>query len=247
MPTLLSVSNLHMKFGSKEVLKGVDLSVSSSECVIVMGPSGSGKSTLLRCINHLEKPFAGEMILGERKIAMAHWHKSDIAYVRSNTSMVFQNYNLFAHRTVLQNVMEGLVYVRRMPKNEAAEIALHYLEQTGMLEWRDCYPATLSGGQQQRVGIARAMALQPKLIMFDEPTSALDPELVAEVLRTMKRVAEMGIAMLVVTHEVAFAKEVASRVVIMDDGNIAEEGTSDDIFNRPKNPRTMKFLNLLNR
>ena len=245
MTKLLDIHNLHKSYGKKEVLKGIDFSMEASEKVIVMGPSGSGKSTLLRCINHLEKANDGTMAFGDRTIDMGKWHRDDIKYVRNNTSMVFQNYNLFEHKTALQNVMEGLVHVRKIPRAEAEETALYYLERTGMLEWKDSYPSTLSGGQQQRVGIARALALHPKLVMFDEPTSALDPELVSDVLDIMRQVADTGIAMLVVTHEVSFAKDVADRVVIVDDGVIIEEGEAKRVLEAPQEARTKAFLNIL--
>jgi L-cystine transport system ATP-binding protein len=245
MSVLLSIADLHMSYGKNEVLKGVDLAVQKGERVIIMGPSGSGKSTLLRCINHLEKASAGTMVFDGRTIDLANWHKDDIQYMRLNTSMVFQNYNLFTHMTTLENVMEGLVHVRKMNRLEAKEIALHYLDKTGMIKWQDCYPSTLSGGQQQRVGIARALALQPKLVMFDEPTSALDPELVGEVLNVMKQVALEGITMLVVTHEVAFARDVADTIVILDGGKIVEKGSTQNVLQNPQNPRAKKFFKML--
>ena len=230
--------------------------------IIIMGTSGSGKSTLLRCINHLEKASEGEMIFDGRHISLNNWKKDDIQYIRLNTSMVFQNYNLFAHKTALENITEGLIHVRNKSKKEAIEIAEAYLEKTGMLEWKnsypsclkqvgmydkkDAYPSTLSGGQQQRVGIARALALKPKIIMFDEPTSALDPELVGDVLNVMRQVAEDGITMLVVTHEVAFAKDVADRIAILDKGVILEIGSPDEILKNPKNEKTQRFFSMLN-
>ena len=244
--TILSIKNLHMKYGNNEVLKGIDLNVKSGEKIIIMGTSGSGKSTLLRCINHLEKASEGEMIFDGRHISLNNWKKDDIQYIRLNTTMVFQNYNLFAHKTALENITEGLIHVRNKSKKEAIEIAEAYLEKTGMLEWKNSYPSMMSGGQQQRVGIARALALKPKIIMFDEPTSALDPELVGDVLNVMRQVAEDGITMLVVTHEVAFAKDVADRIAILDKGVILEIGSPDEILKNPKNEKTQRFFSMLN-
>lgn len=245
--TILSLHSLHMSYGDHEVLKGIDLKVKNGEKVVIMGTSGSGKSTLLRCINHLEKTKSGEMVFDGRKIDLSGWHKQDIQYMRLNTSMVFQSYNLFAHKTVLENVMEGLVYVRKMPRKQAEEISIRYLEKTGMADWKESYPSMLSGGQQQRVGIARALALHPKVIMFDEPTSALDPELVGEVLNVMKQVADAGITMLVVTHEIAFARDVADTIAILDEGVIIEKGPAKQILQNPENPRTRRFLNMIDR
>ena len=244
--TILSIKNLHMKYGNNEVLKGIDLNVYSGDKIIIMGTSGSGKSTLLRCINHLENASEGEMIFDGRHISLNNWKKDDIQYIRLNTSMVFQNYNLFAHKTALENITEGLIHVRNKSKKEAIEIAEAYLEKTGMLEWKNSYPSMMSGGQQQRVGIARALALKPKIIMFDEPTSALDPELVGDVLNVMRQVAEDGITMLVVTHEVAFAKDVADRIAILDKGVILEIGSPDEILKNPKNEKTQRFFSMLN-
>lgn len=243
--TILSIRDLHMKYGDNEVLKGIDLDVKNGEKIIIMGTSGSGKSTLLRCINHLEKASAGEMFFDGRRIEFNNWKNHDIQYVRLNTSMVFQNYNLFAHKTALENITEGLIHVRKKSKNEAIEIAENYLEKTGMIEWKDCYPAMMSGGQQQRVGIARALALQPRIIMFDEPTSALDPELVGDVLNVMRQVAEVGITMLVVTHEVAFARDVADRIAILDQGVILEMGSPEKILKNPENEKTRRFFSML--
>lgn len=244
--TILSIRDLHMKYNDNEVLKGINLDVKNGEKIIIMGTSGSGKSTMLRCINHLEKATAGEMIFDGKKIEFNNWKKHDIQYVRLNTSMVFQNYNLFAHKTALENITEGLIHVRKMNRHEAIEIAETYLEKTGMIEWKDRYPSMMSGGQQQRVGIARALALQPQIIMFDEPTSALDPELVGEVLKVMRQVAEAGITMLVVTHEVAFARDVADKIAILDQGVILEMGSPEEILKNPKNEKTRKFFSMLN-
>lgn len=243
--TILSIKNLHMKYHENEVLKGINLEVKNGEKIIIMGTSGSGKSTLLRCINHLEKATEGEMIFDGKCINFNHWKREDIQYVRLNTSMVFQNYNLFLHKTALENITEGLVHVRKINSKEAIAIAEKYLEKVGMLKWKNQYPSMMSGGQQQRVGIARALALHPKIIMFDEPTSALDPELVGDVLNIMRQVADEGITMLVVTHEVAFAKDVADKIAILDQGVIVEMGTPKEILQNPKNEKTRRFFKML--
>lgn len=245
MAALLEIRGLKMSYGENEVLKGVDLSVQMGEKVIIMGTSGSGKSTLLRCINHLEKTTSGTMCFSGHTIDLSSWGKKDISFMRHNTTMVFQNYCLFEHMTVLQNVMEGLIQVQKKTKQEAQKLALHYLELTNMLDKKDYYPSALSGGQQQRVGIARALALRPKVILFDEPTSALDPELVGGILTLIKQVAREGITMLIVTHEVAFAREVADTIVVMDDGVLIEKGSAKEILENPKHERTKKFLNLI--
>ena len=245
--TFMDIKNLHKSYGDNEVLKGVDMQVHIGEKVIIMGASGSGKSTFLRCLNHLEKANEGTMRFDDVEIEMNKWKKSDLHYVRNNTAMVFQGYNLFAHKNVLQNVTEGLIHCKKIKAPEAKDIAIHYLTRVGMKERLDFYPSALSGGQQQRVAIARALALSPKAILFDEPTSALDPDLVGEVLDVMSQVAEEGVTMLVVTHEVAFARKVADKIVFMDGGRVCEEGTPDQIFNHPQNERTKNFLNLINR
>ena len=241
----ISIRGLKKNFGKNEVLQGVDLDVKEGEKVIIMGSSGSGKSTLLRCMNRLEKADKGSMVFDQHTIDLGHWTKQDIRYVRSNSSMVFQGYNLFKHMTVLENVMEGLVQCKGIPKAEAKDIAIHYLEKVGLSERLDYYPSALSGGQQQRGAIARALALKPKAVFFDEPTSALDPELVAEVLSVMEKIAEEGVTMIVVTHEVGFARDIADKVVFMDKGVICEEGKPEQILYYPRNDRTKEFLNLI--
>lgn len=241
----IEVSGLKKSYKDLEVLKSVDFSVKKGEKVVIMGQSGSGKSTLLRCLNHLEKAADGKMIINNKIIDMKHWSREDIRYVRGNFAMVFQSYNLFKHMTVIQNVMEGLVQCKGYKKKEASEIAFGYLEKVGMQDKLFQYPSSLSGGQQQRVAIARAMALNPEIILFDEPTSALDPEMVGEVLAVMEDIASEGITMLVVTHEIAFARDIADRIVFMDDGQICEEGRPDDIFYNPRKARTREFLNIL--
>ena len=231
---MLEIKGMKMSYGTNQVLKGINIDVEKGQRVIIMGPSGSGKSTFLRCINHLEKTSHGSMVFGDRHINLGAWTKDDIHYVRQNSTMVFQNYNLFAHRTALENVMEGLVQVKKMDKKRAQEIAESHLQKVGMLEFKNSYPAMLSGGQQQRAAIARALAMNPSMVLFDEPTSALDPELVGEVLSVMKQVAEEGMTMLVVTHEVSFAREVADVVVLMDGGYIVEAGPPSQVIDNPE-------------
>lgn len=236
---LLEIKGLHKNFGQTPVLKGVDLSVSSGSVVCLVGPSGSGKSTLLRCINLLEKPtqgsirFDGKLITDTRVAA----HR-----VRREIGMVFQHFNLFPHRSVLGNVMEGPVAVLGTSKTEARRVALDQLERVGLSDKVDARPTSLSGGQQQRVAIARALAMHPKMMLFDEPTSALDPELVGEVLSVMKDLADVGMTMIVVTHEMSFAGRVADRVVLLSDGRIAEEGTPREVLGNPKTERGREFL-----
>ncbi len=224
------------------MLRGIDLTVSKGDVVVILGPSGSGKTTLLRCINFLEKPNDGEVRIGDYRVQCKHPSKTDILTLRRKTAMVFQHYNLFKHKTVLENVMEGLVVVQKLPKEEARSKSVLMLEKVGLSHKVDAYPVELSGGQQQRVGIARALALNPEVILFDEPTSALDPELVGEVLAVIRRIAREGVTMIVVTHEMSFARDVSNHVVFMDEGRIVEEGNPDDIFARPKEERTKQFL-----
>lgn len=237
--TMLEVRDLHKSFGKLEVLKGINLSVNEGEVIVIIGPSGSGKSTFLRCINFLEKSQRGDIIIDgsliERKEAMMN-------RMRQNVGMVFQHFNLFPHKTVLNNIIEGPVQVKGMDKQKAIILAEELLEKVGLSDKRDVYPAMLSGGQKQRVAIARTMAMEPKMILFDEPTSALDPELVGEVLTVMKNLARDGMTMVIVSHEMSFAREVSDRVIFMDDGKILEEGNPEDIFNNPQNERTQAFL-----
>lgn len=239
---MIEVKGVHKAFGKNEVLKGVDVRVNKGEVVVILGPSGSGKTTLLRCINFLEKADEGELTIGEQQVDFKHAGKKDILNVRRKTAMVFQSYNLFNNKTAIENVMEGLVTARKVPKKEAEEISVKMLDKVGLSDKYDAYPCQLSGGQQQRVGIARALALNPEVILFDEPTSALDPELVGEVLGVMKKVAKEGITMIVVTHEMSFAYDIASRVIFMDGGVVVEEGPPNEIFSRPKEERTKQFL-----
>ena len=239
---MLKVSNVRKSFGKNEILKGVDLTVEKGDVVVILGPSGSGKTTLLRTIDFLETADDGQLEFDEIKTSLAHAHKKTILNVRRKTGFVYQNYNLFTNKTALENVMEGLVTARKVPKEEARVIAEKALEKVGLLERKDFYPSQLSGGQQQRVGIARAIAPNPDVVLFDEPTSALDPELVGEVLGVIKELAKEGTTMIVVTHEMSFAEEVASQVVFMDGGIVVEKGSSRDIFNNPKEERTRQFL-----
>lgn len=239
---MIELKNIHKSFGRQEVLKGIHLTVRKGDVVVILGPSGSGKTTLLRCINFLERPNDGEVAIGDFRVQCKHPSKTDILTLRRKTAMVFQHYNLFKHKTVLENVMEGLVVVQKLPKDAAREKSLQMLEKVGLSHKVDAYPVELSGGQQQRVGIARALALGPEVILFDEPTSALDPELVGEVLGVIRKIAREGVTMIVVTHEMGFARDVSNHVVFMDDGKIIEEGKPDDIFVRPREERTKQFL-----
>lgn len=239
---MLEVKNIEKSFGDKKVLDGVSLTVNQGDVVVILGPSGSGKTTFLRNLNHLEKADKGEMILDGVSYDLAKLNRKDILTIRQKTAFVFQNYNLFANKTAIENILEGLVIARKVPKAEAVTIAEAALEKVGLLDKRDYYPSQLSGGQQQRIGIARAIAVKPDVILFDEPTSALDPELIGDVLSVMKELAEEGITMVVVTHEMSFARDVANHVIFMADGHIIEEGHPDQIFTRPKEERTKQFL-----
>ncbi|MCI6056488.1 MULTISPECIES: amino acid ABC transporter ATP-binding protein [Anaerotignum] len=236
----VKVENLKKNFGSLEVLKDINMEVKEGEVVCLIGPSGSGKSTFLRCLNKLEEPTGGVIIVDDYDL-MAK--TSDINKIRENIGMVFQQFNLFPHLSVLQNIMLAPVDRKRMTKEQAEEKAKKLLDRVGLLEKADVYPASLSGGQQQRVAIARALAMEPDIMLFDEPTSALDPEMVGEVLEVMKQLAAEGMTMVVVTHEMGFAREVADRVVFMDGGYIVEEGTPEEVFGNPQNKRTQDFLN----
>lgn len=235
--SMIEIKNLHKYFGELEVLRGIDLTVDESEVVCLIGSSGSGKSTLLRCINFLEEKNEGEIYIDGQLVT-----SKDINNVRQKVGMVFQRFNLFPHMTVIQNVMEGPITVKKMAKKKARDLAMTLLEKVNLLDKADEYPAMLSGGQQQRVAIARSLAMEPKVILFDEPTSALDPELVGEVLGVMNDLAKEGRTMIIVTHEMGFAKEVADRVIFIHDGQIAEEGTPEDIFDHPENERLQNFL-----
>jgi ABC-type polar amino acid transport system ATPase subunit len=236
---VVKVKNIHKHFGKLHVLNDVSLDVAKGEVVVIIGPSGSGKSTLLRCLNYLEPVQAGEIWIDG--IRLDH-HRTNIRAVRAEVGIVFQSFNLFPHLTVIRNVMLAPVAVRKRPEGEVRKEAMAMLAKVGLQEKVDAYPSQLSGGQQQRVAIARALAMQPKLMLFDEVTSALDPELVREVLDVMKQLARDGMTMIVVTHEMGFAREVADRVIFMDEGRIIEEGTAADIFDRPREQRTREFL-----
>jgi L-cystine transport system ATP-binding protein len=239
---MLELKNVHKSFGDNEILKGVDINVEKGDIIVILGPSGSGKTTLLRCINFLERADKGSIKFDEIQTDFAAANKHQINEIRKRTSFVFQNYNLFANKTALQNVTEGLIIARKVPKDEAEKRAKAALDKVGLSDRYDYYPSQLSGGQQQRVGIARAIAVNPEVILFDEPTSALDPELVGEVLNVMKSLAKDGATMIVVTHEMGFAQDVANRVVFMDNGVVVEEGTPREIFQHPKDERTIQFL-----
>ncbi|MGT2666511.1 amino acid ABC transporter ATP-binding protein [Streptococcus rifensis] len=239
---MIEVKGIKKAFGDKVVLDGVSLKVNQGDVVVILGPSGSGKTTFLRCINHLETVDEGELILSGKDYSLGQLSRQDILEIRRKTAFVFQNYSLFNNKTALENILEGLVIARKVPKEEALKIAETALTKVGLWDHKDKYPHQLSGGQQQRVGIARAIAVKPEVILFDEPTSALDPELVGDVLQVMKTLAEEGITMIVVTHEMTFAKDVANHVVFFDGGNIVEEGHPSDFFTSPKEMRTRQFL-----
>ena len=236
---MIKVTGLKKHFGDLEVLKGIDQHIKQGEKVVVIGPSGSGKSTFLRCLNLLEVPTEGEILIEGESITAPKTIKNKI---REKMGMVFQQFNLFPHLTVLDNITLAPIKVKKMPKAEAEKLARELLNKVGLADKEDSYPAQLSGGQQQRIAIARALAMQPDIMLFDEPTSALDPEMVGEVLSVMKDLADGGMTMVVVTHEMGFAREVASRVLFMDGGYVLEEGTPDELFSNPKNERTKEFL-----
>ena len=237
---MVHVANLKKSFGKLEVLKDVSLDITEGEVVVLLGPSGSGKSTFLRCLNQLETVTAGEVLIDGTDVTSKH---TDINKVRENIGMVFQHFNLFAHKTVLENIMLAPVELKKMTKEEARSKGMELLARVGMDAKADAYPSQISGGQKQRVAIARALAMNPAILLFDEPTSALDPEMVGEVLAVMKELAAEGMTMVVVTHEIGFAREVADRVVFMDDGYIVEQGTPQEVIENPKEPRTIDFLN----
>lgn len=236
---MIKIRGLKKKYGKNEILKGIDLDVNKSEVVVVIGPSGSGKSTLLRCVNYLEVPTDGVIAIDGEEIT----RKVDINTIRAEVGMVFQHFNLFPHMSVLDNITLAPIKVRGKSKEEAEKIALELLDKVGLKDKAASFPSQLSGGQQQRVAIARALAMQPKIMLFDEPTSALDPEMVKEVLEVMNRLAESGMTMMVVTHEMGFAREVADRVIFVDGGKILEMGHPNEVFEHPKEKRTQEFLN----
>jgi ABC-type polar amino acid transport system ATPase subunit len=236
---VITVKDLHKSYGQLEILKGMDIEISKGEVVVVIGPSGSGKSTFLRCLNLLEQPTSGEICFeGESITAPNH----DINATREKMGMVFQNFNLFPHKTVGQNITLAPLKVQRKSPSEAELIANNLLKTVGLSDKKDVYPNQLSGGQKQRIAIARALAMQPHVMLFDEPTSALDPEMVGEVLEVMKKLALEGMTMVIVTHEMGFAREVGDRILFIDEGRIMEQGTPEEVFNHPKNVRTIEFL-----
>ena len=236
---MIRVNNLHKSFGKNDVLKGINENIKKGEVVVVIGPSGSGKSTFLRCLNLLEVPTDGEIIFEDKNITDKN---TNINEIREKMGMVFQQFNLFPHKTVLNNLTIAPINVKNKSKAEAEEKAMDLLKKVGLIDKADAYPASLSGGQKQRIAIARALAMEPDVMLFDEPTSALDPEMVGEVLNVMKDLAKEGMTMVVVTHEMGFAREVGDRILFMDGGNIVEQGTPEEIFDNPKNPRTQDFL-----
>ncbi|MER7194054.1 amino acid ABC transporter ATP-binding protein [Streptomyces flaveolus] len=249
MSVMVDIRSVHKSFGALEVLKGIDLTVRGGEVTVVLGPSGSGKSTLLRTVNHLEKVDRGAVtvdgaLIGYRRTGdrLRELPEREVLRQRTRIGFVFQNFHLFPHLTVLENITEAPVSALKRPRREAAEAARRLLDRVGLADKADAYPRHLSGGQQQRVAIARALALEPKLLLFDEPTSALDPELVGEVLDVIKDLARQGTTMIVVTHEIGFAREVADTVVFMDDGRIVEQGPPGDVLDRPRHARTRAFL-----
>lgn len=235
----VKVTGLKKSYGSNEVLKGIDMEVQEGEVVCVIGPSGSGKSTFLRCLNLLEEITAGKVVVDDRDLSDK---KSDINKIRENIGMVFQHFNLFPHKTVLQNITFAPVELKKQTKAEAEKTAMGLLERVGLSDKANAFPASLSGGQKQRVAIARALAMNPDVMLFDEPTSALDPEMVGEVLGVMQDLAREGMTMIIVTHEMGFAREVGDRILFMDGGVIVEEGTPEEVFGAPKNARTQDFL-----
>ena len=243
--SLLEIRGLRKSFGSLQVLKGIDLDVNTGDVVAVLGPSGSGKTTFLRCLNFLELADEGSYTFDGKVFDLGKMKKQDIAGIRRKTAFVFQNFNLFANRTALGNVTEGLITARKMTKPEAERIGREVLDKVGLSERYDYYPEQLSGGQQQRVAIARALATDPEIIFFDEPTSALDPELIGEVLNVMRELASEGMTMLVVTHEISFAKQVSNRVVFMENGMVLEAADSGEFFAAPKEARVREFLRTL--
>ncbi|MDT2801189.1 amino acid ABC transporter ATP-binding protein [Vagococcus lutrae] len=236
---MINIKNLHKYFGDNEVLKGIDATIASGEVVVIIGPSGSGKSTFLRCLNLLETPTKGQILFKNQDLTDK---QTDINQVRQKIGMVFQNFNLFPHKTVMENITLSPIEVKQVEPEVAKQQALELLTLVGLADKADSYPNSLSGGQKQRVAIARALAMEPEVMLFDEPTSALDPEMVGEVLNVMKSLAKSGMTMAIVTHEMGFAKEVADRVIFMDEGVIQEQGTPQAIFETPQNSRTQSFL-----
>ncbi len=243
---MVKIEHLYKEFDADtKVLNDINLEINKNEVIAILGSSGTGKSTLLRCLNYLTVPTKGIIQIGDVRIDAEHYTKKEVTELRKHSSMVFQSYNLFKNKTALENVMEALILVQKKSKAEAEKISLELLKKVGMLERKDFYPSKLSGGQQQRVGIARALAVNPNILLFDEPTSALDPELVGEVLNTIKALAREGTTMILVTHEIGFAREVATRILFMDGGRIAADGTPEEIIDHPENERIRQFLNFI--
>ena len=243
---MIDIQGLYKSFDDLEVLKDIDLKVNKGEVVSIIGPSGTGKSTLLRCINYLESPDRGRIKIDDLEVDFEKINKNEIDKLRQSTAMVFQNFNLFNNKTCLENITEALIVVKNLNKEEASKKGEYILEKIGLLDKRDVYPSKLSGGQKQRIGIGRAIALDPKVILFDEPTSALDPELVGEVLDLIKNLAKGNMTMIIVTHEMSFAKIISDKVAFMDDGKIIEIDSPDIIFKEPNNARTKEFLERFN-
>ena len=239
---MIKIEHLSKKYNDNVVLDDINLEINKGDVVGIIGPSGTGKSTLLRCVNHLEIPEEGVIHIGEREVDLSQKKPKDLLYLRQNTGMVFQRFNLFERKTALENVMEGLVTVKKIKKSEAREIAMQELDKVGLAQWANHYPRHLSGGQQQRVALARALAMKPQVLLLDEPTSALDPELVGEVLDVIKKVAQEGYTMLLVSHEMNFVRHVSNRVIFLDKGHVVEDGTPKEVFNHPKNDRTIEFF-----
>jgi L-cystine transport system ATP-binding protein len=244
---MIEAKNLYKSFGSNEVLKGINVKVKTGEIVVIIGASGSGKSTFLRCLNYLETPTKGQIILDDISVDAEKHQKKQVIALRRETAMVFQLFNLFKNKTALENIMEGLTIVRKMDKAQAKEKSISLLERVGLADRMMYYPHQLSGGQQQRVAIARALAIDPKVVLFDEPTSALDPEMVGEVLNVIKEVVKTRRTLIIVTHEMAFAREIADRILFFDGGIILEEGTPEQIFLKPQQQRTQQFLQRVSR
>lgn len=242
---MLKINSLSKKFDQNIVLKNIDLEVKKGEVVVLIGPSGTGKSTLLRCINILEKADSGSLTIGDLNVDLANLHKKDILKIRRKTAMVFQNYNLFNNKTVIENITEPLIVVKKIDKESANKIALEKLKLVGIEEKKDEYPSRLSGGQKQRVAIARALAVEPEVILMDEPTSALDPELVGEVLDVIRSLAKAHMTMIIVSHEMKFAREIADRIIFMENGVIEEEGSPSELFRENKNTRINQFAKII--
>ncbi|MGE6629166.1 amino acid ABC transporter ATP-binding protein [Bacillus sp. NPDC077027] len=244
---MISATNLHKYYGHTHVLKGIDLSIAEGEVVAIIGPSGSGKTTLLRSLNSLELPEKGQLTVNKATIDFETYNKKDIFKLRQQSSMVFQHYHLFQNKRALENITEGLIISQKMPRKEAEIIGKQFLERVGLLHRKDSFPSELSGGQQQRIGIARALAVNPAVLLFDEPTSALDPEMVGEILEMINDIASQGMTMVIVTHEISFAKDVADTVIFMADGEIVEKGTPQEVLLSPKHERTKQFLSRIHR